>query len=372
MIATSPKILSVQEGETVTFTCSGTGQPIPMITWSRTHGRLPTSRSAISGGKLTVLKATEDDSGSYVCNAANTVTSNSSYVELKVFRSLVRITNPTSFVALYAGQALKLSVSASSESQKTLWMYDGTTSLPQEVFIEAPGILLFPLLHKGHVGNYSYLSGNSLSWNVSVHVSDPETCSTVKLNVSDVSNNYVIDPDGDQSEAPFTVYCNMTDKRGVGVTVVSHNSESRTHVNGFNGKATYRRDIQYIGASFSQIKGLIDASKSCEQFIKYECKYSKMKVGTGDQHAYWVSRDGVEMTYWGGASLGCKCGVTDSCAKPGTLCNCDRNDNAWRKDSGLLTNKSHLPVSQLRFGDTGHSREEGYHTLGKFKCFGMN
>ena len=342
-----------------------------MITWFRTHRRLPASRSAISGGKLTILKATRDDSGSYVCKATNTVASNSSSVELKVFRSLVRISKPTSFVALYAGQALKLSISVSSESQKTLWVYNGTASLPQEALIEAPGVLLIPSLHNSHVGNYSSLSGNSLSWNVSVYVNDPETCSTVKLNISDVSNNYVIDPDGDQSEAPFTVYCNMTDKGGVGVTVVSHNSESRTHVNGFEGRATYQRNIQYIGASLSQIKGLIEASKSCEQFIKYECWNSKMLVGTGNQHAYWVSRDGVEMTYWGGASLGCACGVTSSCAKPGSLCNCDKNDDAWREDSGLLTSKLHLPVSQLRFGDTGSS-EEGYHTLGKFKCFGMN
>ena len=29
---------------------------------------------------------------------------------------------------------------------------------------------------------------------------------------------------------------------------------------------------------------------------------------------------------------------------------------------------SYLPVKQLRFGDTGSQGEEGYHTLGKFKC----
>ena len=30
--------------------------------------------------------------------------------------------------------------------------------------------------------------------------------------------------------AAFTVYCNMIDKNGVGVTVISHDSESRTKV----------------------------------------------------------------------------------------------------------------------------------------------
>ena len=36
----------------------------------------------------------------------------------------------------------------------------------------------------------------------------------------------MIDPDGEGGLAPFTAYCYMTDKKGVGVTVISHNSES--------------------------------------------------------------------------------------------------------------------------------------------------
>jgi len=80
------------------------------------------------------------------------------------------------------------------------------------------------------------------------------------------------------------------------------------------------------------------------------------------------------MTYWGGASPGsgkCACGMTNSCANPRYGCNCDKNDFVWREDSGLLTDKTSLPVKQLRFGDTGGSREQGYHTLGKLKCYGI-
>ena len=35
----------------------------------------------------------------------------------------------------------------------------------------------------------------------------------------------------------------------------------------------------------------------------------------------------------------------------------------------LLTDKSTLPVSELRFGDTGVEYEKGYYTLGKLKCY---
>ena len=62
---------------------------------------------------------------------------------------------------------------------------------------------------------------------------------------------------------------------------------------------------------------------------------------------------------------------SDTCANPNRGCNCDKNDKEWREDSGLLTDKTKLPVKQLRFGDTGGTREQGYHTLGKLKCYGI-
>ena len=162
----------------------------------------------------------------------------------------------------------------------------------------------------------------------------------------------------------------MSDKNGVGVTVIRHDSESRTHVNGFEEKGSYSRDVHYKGASLSQLASLTRVSSHCEQFIKYECHHS-MSVGSG--YAWWLSRDSTQMTYWGGASPGsgkCACGMTNSCAG-GQGCNCDKNDNIWREDSGLLTDKTTLPVKQLRFGDTGAGNEEGYHTLGKLKCYGI-
>ena len=167
----------------------------------------------------------------------------------------------------------------------------------------------------------------------------------------------------------------MTDKNGVGVTVISHDSEDRTLVDGFEPPGSYSRDIQYTEASLLQLASLANVSKHCEQFIKYECFGSKMFKGN-HHHAWWVSRDSVKMTYWGGAEPGsgkCACGMTKLCAKPkpNRSCNCDANDNQWREDSGLLTDKTRLPVKQLRFGDTEGRREKGYHTLGKFKCYGI-
>ena len=187
------------------------------------------------------------------------------------------------------------------------------------------------------------------------------------------SGDYITDPDGKGGQATFSVYCDMSDKNGVGVTVISHDSESRTLVRGYDPLGNYSRDIHYTGASLSQLASLTSVSSHCEQFIKYECYHSMMFRYGG--FAWWVSRNYTKMTYWGGALSGsgkCACGMNNSCADSRFGCNCDKNDHVWREDSGLLTEKTKLPVIQLRFGDTGDTklREKGYHTLGKFKCYG--
>ncbi|XP_066027975.1 contactin-associated protein-like 2 [Pocillopora verrucosa] len=256
-------------------------------------------------------------------------------------------------------------------------MYDGTFSLPSGASVDSLNTLIILSANMSHSGTYTCNATDafsSIQTSVTVHVKYPETCSKVKANISHVSGDYFIDPDGVLGEDPFPVYCNMTDKGGVGVTVVGHDREKRTQVIGYEGPGKYSLDVHYRSASISQLKALTEASDNCQQFIKYECfRALLIKDGT----SWWVSRDGQNMTYWGGANFktgGCACGVTRSCADDQSLkCNCDKNDNKWREDSGFLTIKSHLPVKQLRFGDTGgaHLDEEGYHTLGKLECYSM-
>ena len=212
-----------------------------------------------------------------------------------------------------------------------------------------------------------------------------KSCSHLKeLKPRAESGTYIIDPDEQGALLPFNVTCNMTDKNGVGVTVISHDSENRTLVDGCESAGCYSREIHYTGASLSQLASLTMVSSHCEQFIKYECFHSRLiicwpRYPSGWRVVYpsgwWVSRDSKNMTYWGGASPDskeCACRRSNSCVG-GKRNNCDQNDAHWREDSGLLTDKSTLPVRELRFGDVdsfdGHD-EKGYHTLGKFKCYG--
>ena len=47
------------------------------------------------------------------------------------------------------------------------------------------------------------------------------------------------------------------------------------------------------------------------------------------------------------------------------------SDRTWREEGAFLKDKFMLLVKQLRFGDALYYSDKGYHTLGKFKCFGL-
>ena len=81
----------------------------------------------------------------------------------------------------------------------------------------------------------------------------------------------------------------MTDETRVGAPVISHDSENRTLVIGYEPSGNYSRDIHYTGASLSQLASLTSVSSHCEQFIKYECYFSTLfREG---RYAWWVSGD---------------------------------------------------------------------------------
>ncbi len=69
------------------------------------------------------------------------------------------------------------------------------------------------------------------------------------------------------------VYCDMSSKNGVGVTVIGHDSESRTLVSGYEDQGSYQRNVTY-DISMEQIVAIMNQSKNCEQFTKYECHHS--------------------------------------------------------------------------------------------------
>ena len=381
MFVSIPTSITVEEKQNVNFTCLARGLPLPNIKWFKVRGSLPVEAVITKQGSLHLLEVSPEDSGNYSCTASNLAGEiTSSAVELVVHLTLrFTILPPLGPIFIYAGESLTLPCTADSDLVPTMGWHMQYT---QGVEIFPNNTLFIAFAEVSHEGLYVCTANNSfraLEKNVTLYVYALRSCRDIKnrqLLASksfpmDKSGYYVIDPDGGGTgEERFKVFCNMTMYNDNGVTVISHDSENRTLVDGYEAGGSYSRIVTYTGVNAAQIATLVRISRECFQFIKFECYEVEL---FGRDMAWWVSRDGEKMNYWGGAdpdSGKCACGMDDSCVNQRDNCNCDSEKSQWLEDSGFLSDKSTLPVSEMRFGDTGESKEKGYHTLGKFMCVG--
>ncbi|KAI1889261.1 hypothetical protein AGOR_G00177320 [Albula goreensis] len=212
--------------------------------------------------------------------------------------------------------------------------------------------------------------GCSTAVRAAVHCRVTESCSVLRDTGVVESGTYIIDPDGpEQGQEPFPVYCDMDSQPGAGVTVVRHNSEARIRVEPCEEAGCYSREVVYQHASLRQLRALIQASFTCVQKVKLDCRHIRF---LGAQWGWWTSWDGRRVDSWGGAATGsrrCACGERGDCDLGLKTCNCDANDEVWRSDEGFLSDMVLLPVKEVRFGDTRDiPMEMAFHKIGPLQC----
>ena len=254
-----------EEKQNVTIACTATGQPQPSNTWSKSVGSLPKARTKVKNGALTIYEVSRKDGGTYICKVENILGSATGIAQLMVFSRLRFKVRPPQEVTPVIGSTVHLSCVVESDLRPSIkWAKDSKTSLPGDSIVLLNGTLVLHNIKKSHKGSYTCRATNAVTKiEAKVKINSPvsaASCSVIRKHVSSVSGIYVIDPDGEGGRAPFTVYCDMSDKNGVGVTVISHDSEGRTHVNGYGSPGSYSRDIHYTGASLSQLASLTRVS----------------------------------------------------------------------------------------------------------------
>ncbi|XP_029461074.1 contactin-associated protein-like 5 [Rhinatrema bivittatum] len=185
------------------------------------------------------------------------------------------------------------------------------------------------------------------------------------------SGFFYIDSDGSGPLAPLRVYCNITEDKIW--TAVRHNNTELARVQGADAGKPYAMHFSY-NSSMEQLEGMINSAEYCEQEAAYHCRKSRLlNTPNGAPFTWWFGRANEKHTYWGGSIPGvqqCACGLEESCLDMRHFCNCDADRNEWTDDTGLLSFKEHLPVTQIVITDTNRSDSEAAWRIGPLHCYG--
>ncbi|KAM9342700.1 LOW QUALITY PROTEIN: contactin-associated protein-like 5 [Pholidichthys leucotaenia] len=196
------------------------------------------------------------------------------------------------------------------------------------------------------------------------------SCEAYKLTGSS-SGFYFIDPDGSGPLGPVQVYCNMTEKKVW--TVLPHNSTAPITVQSSSLQQPHIMRFNY-SASAKQLRAIVSGSEQCQQEVAYNCRKSRLfNSKDGSPLSWWLDREGERRSYWGGFLPGvqqCSCSLEENCVDMNYFCNCDADTDTWANDTGILSYKDHLPVSQIVIGDTDRMGSQAVYHVGPLRCYG--
>ena len=117
----------VKEGDNVTLPqCHVIGHPAPIVTWRRAFRDVPRQRVRATRGSLTILSTVKDDSGTFICEASNSLGFTTARIQLMVL-NLPRFTQkPENTVFEYPDDDVTLPCSAEGDPPPVIsWRKDG-------------------------------------------------------------------------------------------------------------------------------------------------------------------------------------------------------------------------------------------------------
>ncbi|XP_051532109.1 contactin-associated protein-like 5 isoform X1 [Myxocyprinus asiaticus] len=185
------------------------------------------------------------------------------------------------------------------------------------------------------------------------------------------SGVFTIDLDGSGPLEHTQVNCTVTEDKVW--TVVEHDHTRPIDVRGSTPQSPFVLIFNYTISQY-HLRSLVTSSEHCQQEVIYRCRKSRLfDTWDGTPLSWWLDRDGVKRTYWGGFLPGlqqCSCSLDGNCRDMNYFCNCDADQDTWVNDTGMLSYKDHLPLSEIAIGDTNRTNSQAVLQIGLLHCYG--
>ena len=154
-ISLNPGPFYVVEGSNATLpVCHVTGYPTPLVTWSKSFGRLPKRRLHSNNSAIQLLGVLKDDSDNYLRTATNllgTVVKRTVLVVISLPRFAVK---PPAKVTVLVGETLTLNCSATGDPKPIMNWKKQEDQLPVGRSQQINGGLFIRNVKKEDAGNY--------------------------------------------------------------------------------------------------------------------------------------------------------------------------------------------------------------------------